>query len=216
MSEVEDDVQTVVIYKYLSLDLMRFYTNESIFFQEIYKDGFVFLYWTLNGEKVTEETPFIENVLLKPYFIEKEEVTITFNTDGGDNEIAPIIVQRYVPTSEPLYTPTKVNHHFIGRYLNGIEFKQNETIVEDNIVLTAYWEPLETVSITFEMEGGNPINPVNVPRYSKVYLEILHELFGLKFIKEGHRFSHFLLDGEIFEYQYLTRDITLVAVWEVE
>ena len=62
MSEVEDDVQTLVIYKYLSLDLMRFYTNESIFFPEIYKDGFVFLYWTLNGEKVTEETPFIENV----------------------------------------------------------------------------------------------------------------------------------------------------------
>ena len=67
------------------------------------KEGYEFLYWTIDNKTVDGSKKVSKNMILVPVYQEKYEAndfTVSFDTDGG-SEIDPIVVIKGNAVSEP-------------------------------------------------------------------------------------------------------------------
>ena len=104
------------------------------------KEGFSFKYWSYNQEKYDFSKPILNNITLEAYYEEenvKEEITISFNSNGG-SKIESIQIVSGNKTEKPV-NPTKKGYKFIGWFVESNEFDFNSPIYED-IELIAKWE----------------------------------------------------------------------------
>lgn len=141
----------------------------------------------------------------------KKEITITFDTNGGE-EISSIKIKKGSKTTLP--TPIKEENVFDGWYISNNKVDENYEFNEDT-TLKARWKDgneKDVFTVTFDSQGGNEIEPVEVKCGE-----------GLKLpedpIKEGYTFIAWEDEDlkTIHDNDKLSCvDITLTANWDKE
>lgn len=104
------------------------------------KEGYVFKEWQLNGETYNFDTEIEDDTILTAEWIKEEYITITFNTNC-DYEIKSKKILKG-DTIDELPESTKKDHEFIGWYLNGSLYNNEE--IYDDITLEAQYKKIES------------------------------------------------------------------------
>ncbi|MFD2115593.1 InlB B-repeat-containing protein [Paenibacillus yanchengensis] len=148
-----------------------------------------------------------------------EQFIVTFESNGG-SKVDTKTVNSGSKIAEPA-RPTKKDHKFIGWYKDtefDVAWDFANNTVEEDITLYAKWEedttPTETVTVTFESNGGITVDDRIVQKGSK--LENLSSP-----TKVGHNFLGWYKDKELkekwnVETDTVKADITLYAKWELK
>ena len=133
------------------------------------RDGYTFEGWYKNkdctGDKVTDGTPFGEEITLYANWTENKTVapvTVTFNANGGTVEPASRTVAEDGTISLP--TPQKTGFTFGGWYVSetfdGAPVNESDTYSADTI-LYAKWTAV-TVTFDFQIQGVEPQNKTTI------------------------------------------------------
>ena len=133
------------------------------------RDGYTFEGWYKNkdctGDKVTDGTPFGEEITLYANWTENKTVapvTVTFNANGGTVEPASRTVAKDGTISLP--TPTRSGFTFVGWYVSetfdGAPVNESDTYSADTI-LYAKWTAV-TVTFDFQIQGVEPQNKTTI------------------------------------------------------
>ena len=132
---------------------------------------------------------------------------VTFDSDGG-SQVSYLEVKKDELVERPT-NPTKDGFTFIGWYYEDEEWLFEENKVTQNITLTAKWEKIVLLTVTFDSDGGS-----QVP-----YLEVKKDELVEKPtnpIKEDFNFVGWYYEDKewLFEENKVTQNITLTAKWE--
>jgi len=169
------------------------------------KSGYTFVEWTLNGEKYNFTKPVTDNITLKAIWEKVETVTVTFNTDGGSS-VKTQVVEKGNKVTKPS-NPTKSGYRFKGWKLNGNNYNFDGAVNSD-ITLKASWEKIETVTVTFDTDGGNSVATQTIEK-GKNASEPKNP------IKNGYIFKGWTLNGSKYNFgDAVNSNITLKASWE--
>lgn len=153
------------------------------------KDGYKFAGWELNGEDYDFSTKVDDNVTLKAKWVESDEnVTITFDTDGGTN-IEPVVI-RINTTIDIPSSPQKNGYDFVQWNYNDEKFDFSTKILKD-ITLKAVWNEKEKVSVRF-VSDGRTINTISV-----IKGEAIKNMPSTP-IKDGYVFTGWYSGGNIY------------------
>ena len=167
------------------------------------KENYDFIGWYVGEEKFDFNTKIDKDLTITAKY-KYNIITIIYNLDGGLG-LSQETIKRgsTIKIPEP---PIKKDHKFLKWTVNGEEFSF-DTKIYDNITITAVWEKIEYVTITFDTDGGNEIKPIKIEKNSKIP-KIENP------IKEGYIFKEWYLEDEIFNLDTLIdKDITLKAVY---
>lgn len=137
-----------------------------------------------------------------------KKYTVSFDTDGG-TKLLNIVVKSGETVKLP-EDPTKEGYKFNGWLLNGLKF--DDTIkVKKNIVLKADWlkEGAETITITFDTDGGTNVAPIVIEKGTEVKLPVKVEKIGYILKEWVDTDNRVIKEGTI-----LKEDTLLKAVWE--
>ena len=168
------------------------------------KINYHFIGWYIGDELYTFEEPIVKDIVLIAKF-EKQVLTITYELNGGSG-LAKTAIKKGTTIKSP-ETPTKFGYAFKEWQHNGKTFDFSKPVNED-ITLTAIWEPIKYVKVTFDTDGGSMVknqmiesgNTIKTPEVPK---------------KEGYIFKYWSTgDGEFDLTQKITKDITLIAIYE--
>ena len=137
------------------------------------------------------------------------KVTITFNENGG-TVLAPMEVKKGAPVNLP--DATKEGFAFEGWYLNEQKVP-NPATFEENATLVAHYieETAKTMTITFDTQGGNKIEPMTIECDPVLNLP--------KPTRSGYKFLQWQDKNEVpisNETKLVCGDLTLYAKWEKE
>ena len=138
------------------------------------------------------------------FYVNKKEYIVSFNTNGG-NIIASKKVNQHEKIKKPK-DPIKDGYIFIGWYLDNEEFDFNKTI-DKNITLTAYFEPINTNSVTllFDTLSLSKISAIKIDEGT-----ILKEVPNPQ--KDGYTFEGWYYHNKLFDFKNpITEDMILVA-----
>ena len=175
------------------------------------KDGikYTFLYWEYEEKEYNFESPVTKDItLIAKYQEEKEEFTVSFDTQGGSS-ISPQKVKAGERATRPS-NPSKDGQTFVEWRLNNRTYNFN-TIVTNNITLTAIWQEVsktqEQVTITFNSNGGSPVNSLTINKGSKVSRPADPT-------RSGYAFAGWELNNSLFDFNTpVNNNITLNARW---
>lgn len=137
-----------------------------------------------------------------------KKYTVSFDTDGG-TKLLNIVVKSGETVKLP-EDPTKEGYKFNGWLLNGSKF--DDTIkVKKNIVLKADWlkEGAETITITFDTDGGTNVAPIVIEKGTEVKLPVKVEKIGYILKEWVDTDNRVIREGTI-----IKEDTLLKAVWE--
>lgn len=137
-----------------------------------------------------------------------KKYTVSFDTDGG-TKLLNIVVKSGETVKLP-EDPTKEGYKFNGWLLNGSKF--DDTIkVKKNIVLKADWlkEGAETITITFDTDGGTNVAPIVIEKGTEVKLPVKVEKIGYILKEWVDTDNRVIKEGTI-----LKEDTLLKAIWE--
>ncbi len=141
-----------------------------------------------------------------------EEHTVTFNTDGGSN-VADQKVENGLKATRP-EAPTKDGYDFDDWYEDATFttlFDFNEPITED-VTIYAKWneKPVEKITVSFNTNGGNEIEPIEIEVNEKIQPPEVPT-------KEGYTFDDWYEDATFttrFDFDApITENIILYANW---
>jgi len=134
--------------------------------------------------------------------------TVTFDSNGG-SIVEKQIVKKGESAVKPL-NPVKEGYEFDGWYLGNEKYYFTEAIT-DNIELKARWNKktnIETVTVTFNTDGGSKISSVEIEKGSKLKKPTDPT-------KDGYTFVEWLLNNNSFNFDIeIINNITLTAKWE--
>jgi len=119
-----------------------------------HKEGYIFIGWELNGKTFKENTKITENITLTAVWNEvtlKEMITITFNSNGG-NDIEPMIIEKGQELKN-LPIPKKDGYNFITWEDKNSTPIYEGALLSDNIELFAVWEKTEVKKIYYCDKG---------------------------------------------------------------
>lgn len=168
------------------------------------KENYIFLGWYIGNEKYDFKSKVTKDIILTAKY-ELNLVTVTYDLDGGIG-LALETIQKNSTISIP-ETPTKKGYRFLKWTLNNKDFSFTTKITKD-ITLTAVWEKIEYVTITFDTDGGSLIESKTIEKYSKI-----DELPTP--VKEGYTFKEWQLDNQIFNTDTeIQNNITIKAIYE--
>lgn len=134
--------------------------------------------------------------------------TVTFDSAGGST-VPPQTVKDGEKAKEPAQ-PTREDFTFNGWFLEDSPYSF-DTPVTSNITLVAKWtanapEPT-TYTVTFDSQGGTPVQPQQVQENDKATKPEDPT-------REGYKFNGWLHDGEPYDFDTpVTSNITLTASW---
>ena len=177
------------------------------------REGYRLVEWREEGKTTAFDfnTAITYDITLKAVWIIKQ-VTITFDTDGG-NEMEPSTINYKESVTKP-EDPTKgIEVNFLEWRKKGetTKFDFNTPITED-ITLIAIWSDKEVFIVTFDNDDGGilPVVEERVPEGEKATKPTTDPT------KEGHDFVEWRKEGETTAFNFdtpITADITLKAFW---
>ena len=212
--------------------------GESISLPTLEREGFEFLGWYNNDEKVDNNYKFNKNTTLdaKWKVIEKDAYTVTFNTVGG----TPVPNQQTVNKGEKVTkpnNPTKEGYTFKEWQLNGQTYNF-DTPVNSDMNLEALWEKSSTgekkYTVTFvddvictncstpKQTNGSTSNCSGGSICTDHIYKTVEVAEGEKVTKpvdpkaeDGYKFKEWQLDGKAYDFNTpVTKDLRLVAKME--
>lgn len=101
------------------------------------KEGYNFIKWTLDDKDFSFTTKITEDITIKAIWEEIEYITITFDTDGG-NELDTTTIEKYSKLNN-LPIPEKEGYIFKEWQLNNEKFN-SDIVIENDITLKAVYE----------------------------------------------------------------------------
>ena len=123
------------------------------------KEGYIFLYWELNGEKYNFKEEVTKNItLLAKWEKELPKYHIQYNLNGGN--LPNNAIREFTDFSNvELPIPTKEGYEFLGWYESGTK-KEQLTFNRDHI-LTAEWA-VQRFTVLFKYDNGETIKKLTV------------------------------------------------------
>lgn len=189
------------------------------------KEGFSFVEWLLDNNSFNFDVEIKNDITLTAKWkkIESDEVTITFNSNGGSS-VATKVIKKGNKVSKPK-DPTRVGYTFNGWYLDNTLFNFNNS-VEKNITLTAKWTKNQTSNPS---QNQTPTKPEEVKKYTVTFNSNGGSSIGAQTItaggkatkpkdptREGFTFINWTHNGGAYDFnQAVNGNIILVANWEV-
>lgn len=169
----------------------------------IEKENYDFIGWYVGEEEFDFNSKIDKDITITAKY-KYNIITVKYNLNGAIGKEEEKI-KRGTTIKIP-ETPIKKDYKFLKWTLNDEEFSFDTKIYED-ITLTAIWEPIEYITITFDTDGGTQINPIKIEKNSKIKkIEIPN--------KDGYIFKEWYLDEEKFELDTpIDRNITLKAIY---
>ena len=198
----------------LTLTELQFRENENIISPTPAKLGYEFIGWYVGDEKLKDTYTYGKDVEAKAKW-EPKTYTITYeNVDGWKNTNPTSYVYG---DSVNLIAPTKEGFIFDGWYNKSSNQKATgigEGSATDYVFVAKWHEATETapqkkIKLTFDTDGGNIINYIEVSPEETVLLPTP--------IKEGFIFDGwYILDKKVPMMQTFDTDTTLIAHWKKE
>ncbi|MDO4963153.1 MAG: InlB B-repeat-containing protein [bacterium] len=99
-------------------------------------DGYVFVEWQLDGKRFDFDKPVKEDITLTAKWAKEEYITVNFNTNSDDVLESIKILKGY--KLENIKIPSKENFEFIGWYLDGKLYENDE--LYDDVTLQAEYK----------------------------------------------------------------------------
>lgn len=162
-----------------------------------------FVGWFSGEEEFDFETKITKNISLTAKY-ELSLVTVTYKLEGGIGlsiETIPKGTTLTIPS-----TPFKPGYKFLKWTLNGEQFSF-DTPVKEDIMLTAVWQEIEYVVISFDTDGGSEIESLKLEKNSPLTAVETP-------VKEGYTFIEWQLDGKKFDLDAkIEEDITIKAIY---
>ncbi len=173
------------------------------------REGYNFLYWTLNNKEYDFNTPVTKDITLVAKWekIEEDKITykVTFDTTGG-SKISTKTVEEGKTVPKPA-NPTKSGYAFVEWQLEGKTYSFSSKVTKD-ITLTAVWKEVKSYSVSFNVTGGSSVPTQTITEGGKVTKPTNPT-------RSGYTFDKWLLGSS--EYNFNTpvnSNITLVATWK--
>lgn len=168
------------------------------------KENYLFLGWYLDDQKYDFSNKITKDIRLEAKY-ELNVVTVTYELDGGMG-LALETIPKNTTVSIP-NPPQKPGYRFLKWQLNGKDFSFTTKIAKD-ITLKAIWEKIEYITISFDTDGGLPIETMIIEKYSKINNLPIPT-------KEGYRFLKWQIDNQDFNAETeIDTNIVLKAVYE--
>lgn len=149
-------------------------------------------------------------ILLKKKTSKIEEITITFNVDGG-TAVDNMKIKK--GTEIKLPKTVKDGYKFIGWYIDEKKLEDKITLNEDKTI-TAKWEQIpedaKTFTITFNSNGGTSVDKLTVECDKELTLPANPKKEGYTFISWVDQYETPILDQALLTCE----DVTLYANWE--
>ena len=172
------------------------------------KDNYTFIEWQLDGKKYDFNKEVTKSIKLKAKWeieLTDDVYTITFNTNGGT-----IIESQSVNGNGKVVKPedpTKPHCKFMGWKLNDEDY-DFETLVKEDITLSATWETAPSYTVTIDFDGG-----------SKNYNQVVYEGEVVKAPEApkrlGYKFVEWQKDGQTYNFETpVMEDFTIKAKYE--
>lgn len=141
-------------------------TKEGFTFAGWFKDEALTEDWKFDTDKVTADITLYAkwDAVVQPV----ERFTVTFNSNGGSN-VSSVTVDKDSLLTKP-QDPTRAGFVFAGWFKDSNlsqEWNFNTDKVTQNITLYAKWAE-ETVTVSFDTDGGSSVAPVTVAKGGKV------------------------------------------------
>lgn len=180
------------------------------------KVDYKFLYWTLNGVEFDFNTPITADVTLKAQYEKTEYCIVTFDTNGG-NAISKARVEKgkcmFKPQDPIKQSDGTTEYKFIEWTFNGVAFDFNTPITSD-ITLKAEYVEYNSSLVTFDSNGGTPVQAKTVNNGEKVEKPIDPIKESTQYL--DYEFLYWTLNGVEFDFNTpITEDITLVAKYAI-
>lgn len=180
------------------------YEGENIDMPDVpVKEGYKFVGWQLDGEDYDFSVAISGDVTLKAKWVESdEEVTVTFDTDGG-SALEPLVIKINSSISS-LTNPEKNGYDFVMWTYKDEKFDFSTKILND-MTLKAVWKEKEKVTVTF-VSDGRTLNTLSVVKGEAItYMPALP-------VKDGYVFTGWYSGGNIYYSNSKVYDsITLTA-----
>lgn len=149
------------------------------------------------------------SLIVAAYFLfikkDKETITITFDTDGG-NTLSSIKTEPGEIVNLP--TPQKEGFTFISWRQEDKDVPIKSAFSTDTL-LKAYWN-IKTYTITFDSKSGSKVNDINVECGKELKLPANPTKKDYNFVAWEDKNGKAILDGALLSCE----DITLYANWE--
>ena len=188
----------------------EFVENEVFTLPKPTKSGCIFLGWYENDKEITTLDNKNYNLVAKWYEINTDlsYYTITYNTNGGT--LPTDTITSFDDCSKVvLPEPVRKGYKFLGWYENS---NLITSLANKNYSLIAKWEELEKYHISYDLDGGELLNPINT--YTKDDIFVLE-----KPIKEGYEFIGWITDKnkepvKELEIKNQTSDLFIKAIYQ--
>ena len=177
------------------------------------KEGYDFLYWSINGEQIDENYEIKSNnvVLVAVYKeqVPKQKYIVTFDSANG-SEITTTEVEENNKVVEP-EPPLKDGYIFKEWQLDGVAYDFNLEVTKDITLIAVYDKVVgPTYTVKFDTDGGSKVN-------SRVVEENHTVSRPNNPTKKGYIFKEWQLDGKTYNFSTkITSNITLKAVYTVD
>ncbi len=181
--------------------------------------GYNFVHWYTTDENVAFDfsVAVTSDLTLNALWVEKEELTVSYNVNGGSEVASETVLEGYLATVPE--DPTLYGYNFVRWYLEDetIEFDFNSGISE-SIVLNAYWSEKEIYTITFNSRRGTEVDDIVLLEGEKLTSPEDPYKVGYCFEYWYHRDTEvgFDFDSEITEDINLTASYRLANTYKIE
>ncbi len=194
----------------IKLSNMEIKKGDNIDLPVLEREGYNFLGWYLENEKITNSYQFNTNAVLSAKWEEVNNNTfiVTFDSNGGDS-ISSQTINAGETVKEPS-NPNKTGYRFVEWQLNGNAYDFNSAVTA-NITLVAKWESTDNkkeYTVSFNSNGGSTVAKQTIKEGGKVNKPNDPT-------RSGYRFVEWQLNNKTYDFSTaVTSDITLVAKWE--
>lgn len=183
------------------------------------KEGYRLTGWTYKGNPwdikngvVSEDMTLVAQ--WQAFDTSKDKYTVSFDSEGGTS-VASQQVKSGEKVEKPV-DPTKDGYVFnCWMYVTDMsdigggasEWQFDSDVITEDVELYATWN--EAVTVTFDSNGGTPVEAVKVVKWHRANEPVPPT-------KEGYRFLKWTYNGADWDFnrQSVDEDITLVAQWE--
>lgn len=170
------------------------------------KDGFVFKYWTLNGEKYEFGKSIDKDiVLVAKWEVAVNKFNVTFTTGTSTSIDSQEVIEGESATKP---TTALVKSAYVFKYwtLNDIEYNFDSAVTKD-INLVAKW--VKEFTVSFATGTSVAVSDLKIADGEKLTKP------STSLEKDGFKFKYWALNGSEYNFDSpVNSDITLTAVWE--
>ncbi len=176
------------------------------------KEGNIFTGWYYNNELFDFNSKITKDITLEARWkvdtttsTEKLEFDVTFNNEDGTLIKAIKVLKGTVATK--IDDPVKEGYVFAGWY-NGLTLYDFNLEVTTDLVLTAKFEEIKKLTVTFDSDGGSNVEKQTVES-GKLVTKPTNPT------KSGYTFVSWQLNGKDYDFNTpVAQDITLKATWK--